>query len=341
MRGPLPGPRERGMGVRYMTFFREGRRRLGVAPGDGRFVVDVRAAYEFSRSEQRLVPAPRLAEALFPDDVAAFLANGPDSAGALQRALEAVEPLLSSNDGRSERQPAAAVVYDLDDVEMGPPVVRPGKVIAVGLNYRAHAEEKGSPVPKQPMFFNKFATSLIGSGQPIVHPGEAVTSQVDFEGELAVIIGRPGRFIPREEAMDYVFGYTVANDVSARDLQFLDGQFVRGKALDTFGPVGPWIVPKEHVPDPHGLRLRTYVNGELMQDGHTGDMIFPVDELVATLSELMVLEPGDVIMTGTPAGVGVARTPPKFLQVGDEVRIVIEGIGTLTNRVEALRPEAK
>lgn len=337
-----------------MTFYREGRRRVGVSPPDSRYVIDVRAAYEFGRSIHQLSPAPRLAEALFPDDLVQFLANGPESEEGLRVAMRAVHALTESYGAsalkgpelprdiyrgpgslRGGFAPPGPLAFDLGEVEAAPPVVRPGKVIGIGLNYRDHAEETGRPPPKRPMFFNKFASSLIGVGQPIIHPGDAVTTQIDFEGELAVVIGRTGRFIPREDAMEYVFGYTIMNDVSARDLQYSDGQFVRGKALDTFGPIGPWIVPKSLIPDPHDLRVRTYVNGELMQDGHTGDMIFSVAELVAALSELMVLEPGDVMMTGTPAGVGAARTPPKFLQVGDEVDIQIDGIGNLVNRVEA------
>lgn len=321
--------------MKFMNILHGGRCRLGVSRCANEYVVDIKAAYELGRNVRQLAPAPVLAAALFPDDLVGFIANGPESEQALQFALAAVDRVVEESGVEALMGRPEPIVYRLDEIRFGPPVLRPGKVLGIGLNYRAHAEETGRAAPKQPMFFNKFASSLTGSGEPIVHPGANITTQIDFEAELAVVIGRPGRFIKKEQALEHVFGYTIMNDVSARDLQYVDGQFVRGKALDTFGPIGPWIVSADTIRDPQNLHIQTRINGELMQDGHTSDMIFSVAELISVLSDLMTLEPGDIIMTGTPAGVGVARTPQRFLQPGDVVDIFVEQIGNLINRVEA------
>ncbi len=212
---------------------------------------------------------------------------------------------------------------------MPAPIERPGKIVCVGLNYRDHAREQGAELPKRPMLFAKWQTSLIGPGEPIVLP--AISSQVDYEGELAVVIGERVKGVPAARALDVVAGYVCANDVSARDLQFGDGQYTRGKSLDSFCPVGPHVV--EDVGDPQSLRIRTLVNGEVMQDGTTADMVFSVAEIIAFTSEAITLEPGDLVLTGTPAGVGVWRDPKVFLQAGDEVAVQIERIGTLSNPV--------
>jgi 2-keto-4-pentenoate hydratase/2-oxohepta-3-ene-1,7-dioic acid hydratase in catechol pathway len=211
------------------------------------------------------------------------------------------------------------------------PVPKPGKIVAIGLNYYAHAAEQGTDPPKQPLIFAKFPTSVIGDGEPI-RWDPRLTSQVDYEAELAVVIGTRARRVDESAALEYVQGYTCGNDVSARDLQFDDRQWVRGKSLDTFCPLGPEVVTTDEIPDPQRLRLRTIVNGEVLQDGTTADMIFPVAKLVAFASAAFTLEPGDVIMTGTPPGVGVHRKPQRFLKDGDEVAIEIDGIGRLVNR---------
>ncbi len=215
------------------------------------------------------------------------------------------------------------------------PIERPQKVIGVGLNYRDHAEETGMSPPERPILFAKWPSALIGPGEPITIP--AITSKVDYEAELGVVIGTRARGVSVEDALDAVAGYVCVNDVSARDLQFSDGQWVRGKSLDTFCPVGPRLVPGLEIEDPQSLRIRTRVNGELLQDSSTANMVFSVAELVAFVSEAITLEPGDLIATGTPAGVGFARTPPVFLQPGDEVAVEIDGIGTLSNPVVAAR----
>jgi 2,4-diketo-3-deoxy-L-fuconate hydrolase len=212
------------------------------------------------------------------------------------------------------------------------PIERPGKIVCVGLNYRDHAEEQGVEPPAEPLFFAKFTTSLIGPGDPIVIP--PFVSQCDYEAELGVLIGARVKNVSRENALEAVRGYLCANDVSARDLQFGDGQWTRGKSIDTFGPVGP-LVPRDQVPDPHALAIRAIVSGEVRQDSTTANLVFGVDELIARASQAFTLEPGDLLLTGTPAGVGVFRDPPRLLQPGDEVTIEIEAIGSLTNPVVA------
>jgi 2-keto-4-pentenoate hydratase/2-oxohepta-3-ene-1,7-dioic acid hydratase in catechol pathway len=217
----------------------------------------------------------------------------------------------------------------LADVVIKPPL-RPGKIIGVGKNYAEHAAEIGEDVPGEPLLFAKFTTCVIGDGAPISW-SRSLTQQVDWEGELVVIIGSTGWNVPEAEAMDYIFGYTVGNDVSARDLQFGDSQWVRGKGLDTFGPMGPHIVTADEISDPHHLSIQTRVNGEVMQDSNTALMIFRIPRLIAFCSQAFTLEPGDVIFTGTPPGVGMGMDPQRFLDDGDEVSITVENVGTLTN----------
>ncbi len=213
------------------------------------------------------------------------------------------------------------------------PIDRPGKIVCVGLNYRDHAEEQGVELPAAPLFFAKYPTALIGPGEPIVIP--PVVQQCDYEAELAVVIGERVKAVSTENALEAVRGYLCANDVSARDLQFADGQWTRGKSPDTFCPVGPRLVPAAEVPDPHALRIRALVNGEVLQDSTTANLIFGIDEIISYASQTSTLEPGDLILTGTPAGVGVFRNPKRLLQPGDEVTIEIERIGALTNPVVA------
>lgn len=206
----------------------------------------------------------------------------------------------------------------------------PQKIVCVGLNYRDHAEEQGTALPERPLLFAKWPNTLIGDGEPIRIP--SVTEQVDYEGELGVVIGRRTSRVAVEQALEHVRGYVVANDVSARDLQFSDGQWVRGKSLDTFLPVGE-LVPAADVPDPQALPIRTVVNGCTLQDSSTADMVFGVAEIVAFVSAAITLEPGDLILTGTPAGVGAFRDPPVWLRPGDEVAIEIDGVGAIKNPV--------
>jgi 2-keto-4-pentenoate hydratase/2-oxohepta-3-ene-1,7-dioic acid hydratase in catechol pathway len=214
---------------------------------------------------------------------------------------------------------------------MALPIDRPQKIVCVGLNYRDHAEEQGTELPKAPLLFAKWPNTLIGPGDPILLP--SITSRVDYEAELGVVIGSRAQRVSEENALEAVRGYLCLNDVSARDLQFGDGQWVRGKSLDTFCPVGPELVPAADVPDPQALAIRAIVNGEVLQDSNTSNMVFSVAQIVSYVSQAITLEPGDLIATGTPAGVGVFRDPRIFLQAGDEVTIEIEGLGALTNPV--------
>jgi 2-keto-4-pentenoate hydratase/2-oxohepta-3-ene-1,7-dioic acid hydratase in catechol pathway len=222
----------------------------------------------------------------------------------------------------------------LGEARLHAPVARPQKVIGIGLNYEDHAAETGAEIPEKPIVFAKFSNSVIGPGEAIRIP--PITEQADYEAELAVIIGKAARNVSESEALDYVFGYANANDVSSRDLQFSEvGQWTRSKSIDTFCPLGPFIATTDEIGDPQDLSIRCILNGEVMQDGTTAKMIFPVAELVSFLSRGMTLVPGDVIVTGTPPGVGSARDPQVWLKAGDEVTIEIEGLGALTNPVEA------
>jgi 2-keto-4-pentenoate hydratase/2-oxohepta-3-ene-1,7-dioic acid hydratase in catechol pathway len=221
--------------------------------------------------------------------------------------------------------------HPLDAVELLAPIARPPKFLAIGLNYADHMAESGAEAPSFPVFFNKQSTCVIGPGTGIHKP--RVSDQVDYEGELGVVIGRRCRHVPAAQAPEVIAGYTIVNDVTARDWQFRAATWTLGKSFDTHGPMGPWIVTTEAIPDPHTLRIRTWVNGELRQDASTSEMIFDCYQQVEVLSTVFTLEPGDVVSTGTPAGVGVFRDPPAFLEVGDVVRVEIEGIGTLENPV--------
>lgn len=225
---------------------------------------------------------------------------------------------------------AGAATGALDEAQLGPCVPRPSKVFAIGLNYKSHAEEGGLPLPRQPMVFTKFPNCLVGPRADVV----LSSAYVDWEVELVVVIGRRAAKIAQAQVFEYVAGYCVGQDISDRKLQFSDQppQFSMGKSIDTFGPIGPAVVSIEGLPDPNDLRLTCDVAGERMQDARSSDMVFSVPELVAYLSRFCTLDPGDIIFTGTPAGVGSVRTPRRYLQTGEAIVSVIEGIGTLVNR---------
>jgi 2-keto-4-pentenoate hydratase/2-oxohepta-3-ene-1,7-dioic acid hydratase in catechol pathway len=218
----------------------------------------------------------------------------------------------------------------LEHVKLLAPI-RPGKIIGVGLNYRDHAEEQGVALPERPLLFAKFSTAASGPYADIGKLPEI--SQLDYEAELGVVIGRTARRVHEAEALEYVGGYLVVNDVSARDAQMGDGQWVRGKSFDGFAPMGPALVTPDEIPDPHDLSIRAWVNGELRQDSNTRNMIFGIPELIEYCSRYFTLEPGDLICSGTPAGVGLFMNPPRFLEIGDLVEVEVERVGTLANRV--------
>jgi 2-keto-4-pentenoate hydratase/2-oxohepta-3-ene-1,7-dioic acid hydratase in catechol pathway len=280
--------------MKLVTFHHGGTTRIGAVDGDA--VVDLTAA------------APDL-----PGEMVAFLEAGPAALAAAHAAVGA--------------GPRLALV----DVRLEAPIARPPKFLAIGLNYADHVAESGREAPKFPTVFNKQSTCVTGPGDPIHVP--KVSHVVDYEGELGFVIGRRCRHVSRDDAAGVIAGYLVVNDVTVRDWQLRIPTWTMGKSFDTHGPIGPWIVTADEIPDPHQLRLRTWVNGELRQESNTKELIFDCFELVAHLSTAFTLEPGDIVATGTPAGVGIGMKPPRLLANGDVVRIEIEGIGAIENPV--------
>jgi 2-keto-4-pentenoate hydratase/2-oxohepta-3-ene-1,7-dioic acid hydratase in catechol pathway len=263
-------------------------------------------------------------------DVADLLGGGPWTMARLLRDVpDSLERLRGALD--RDRLPTARPLAALRLIAP----VRPAKIVAVGRNYREHAAEESAALPTAPLLFAKFPSALVGDGANITWSA-ALTEQVDYEAELAVVIGRRARDVAVNQALDHVLGYSCLNDVSARDLQVSDGQWTRAKSLDTFCPMGPWIVSADEVPDVEDLRVRCRVNGDLRQDASTAELVHGVAELVAYCSQSFTLEPGDVIATGTPGGVGAFRDPPVFLADGDTVEVEIERVGTLANRCRVL-----
>jgi 2,4-diketo-3-deoxy-L-fuconate hydrolase len=286
--------------MRLYTFDVSGQVRLG-AERDGR-LIDIGGL---------------LAREGLPDSLIGLVQHGPEM---LQQAAEAVE------------RGGLAETFGLDEVSVLPPIARPGKILCAGINYKSHLDENpAARMPDEPFFFSKLPSGIIGYGDPIIHNPR--TTQLDWEVELAAVIGRTARRLQGESAVECVAGYTVLNDVSARDVQFKDQQITLGKNFDTFAPLGPCLVTPDELGDLENVRLRSWVNDELMQDGSTADMIFSVAELLVDLTSIMTLEPGDVVSTGTPSGVGVFREPRVFLKAGDIVTVEVEGIGRLVNPV--------
>lgn len=252
------------------------------------------------------------------DDVRSVISGGAD---AMDRVMRWVE----SHPGNEAFDPAT--------VKLASPIPKPPKIICIGLNYRDHAEESKMAIPEVPTVFAKFPTAVTGHRHPIVLPKNS--TKPDYEAEFAVVIGKGGRHIPEATWRDHVFGYTILNDVSARDFQMATSQWMIGKTFDTFAPIGPAIVTADEIEDPHHLGISLTLSGEVMQNSNTSNLIFKIPQLIAYLSSVFTLEPGDVIATGTPAGVGFARKPPRWLVPGDEVTIRVEGIGELVNPVVA------
>jgi len=271
----------------------------------------------FAKVEAGCVDLNQLDPSL-PTSVRGLLALGPERLRAIAEAVSKAEPAKPSG-----------------PVRIPPPIPDPPKIICLGLNYRDHAEETGAKIPEEPILFSKYASALIGPDEPILLP--KISHEVDYEAELVVVVGRPGRDIPQERAMEHVAGYTIGHDVSARDWQLRKpgGQWMAGKTFDTFAPVGPAVVTADEVPDPHNLDIRLRLNGRLMQDSNTDQLIFRIDETIAYLSRIFTLQPGDLIFTGTPPGVGMARKPPIWLKPGDVTEVEIERLGTLRNPVQA------
>jgi 2-keto-4-pentenoate hydratase/2-oxohepta-3-ene-1,7-dioic acid hydratase in catechol pathway len=313
--------------MRLYTFDVKGRvgRRPLLGAEEGGALIDLAAAYAASvEARASVVAGEDTSEGLPLRGLPMLLAAG-------ERGLAAATEAL-----RFAREAGGSVVghlrYGFDEVRLRPPLLRPGKILCAGVNYLSHmTENPAATKPEEPFIFAKLPSGVIGPGDPIVKPAQ--TEQLDYEVELAVVIGRTMRDAPAERALEHVAGYTILNDVSARDVQFRNNQITLGKNFDTFAPMGPCLLTADEVPDPSRLRLRAWVNGEPRQDETAAGMIFGIPELLARLSAAMTLEPGDVVSTGTPAGVGVFRQPPIFLQPGDIVTLEIDGIGRLENPV--------
>jgi len=294
--------------------------RLGCFLGQDR-VADLEASCVSWLQAKGVVRAAAIAGALFPQSTRGFLEGGSATQDMLGAMVEATKA--------GKFQP---VSHPINSVRLHAPINDPHKFICIGLNYRDHAEESGNPIPKEPPVFPKWNNAIQDPGEPILRPrGE---KRFDWEVELGVVIGKTARFVPKEKALDYVYGYTIINDASARDFQFHTSQWGPGKMGDTLAPVGPYIADRTEIPDPHALTLKCSVNGTLMQEGNTKNFIFDIGYIIQYLSNIMTLAPGDLIATGTPAGVGFSRKPPILLQPGDVCKLEITGLGTLENPVK-------
>jgi acylpyruvate hydrolase len=286
--------------------------RLGALQGDR--IADLQASLAATLARRGVLRSSEIAAALVPASTRQFYEGGVATREAVSGITE-------------------WVTVDRASARLHAPIADPGKFICIGLNYRDHAEEAGQPIPKEPPIFAKWANAILDPGDPILRPRGS--AQLDWEVELGVVIGRTARYVSREQALDYVAGYTIINDASARDFQFLTSQWMAGKIFETAAPVGPFIADREEVPDPHVLELKTFVNGKQMQNGNTKTLIFDVRYLVSYLSNIMTLSPGDLIATGTPPGVGLGIKPnPIWLQPGDVCRMEITSLGVLENPVK-------
>ena len=323
------------LGFESLDPHRPGVRRLGaVIPTgpDAGAVVDLNRALAVKLAYDDAGAPEAEADSLLPAHMHGFLQRLPDSLAAARAALEFVVASLESYEAPDVRR--AGLVEPRRRVRLCAPVPRPGKILAVAGNYPAHASERGSAEPPvEPILFLKATSAVIGPEDEIVIP--AATTCVDYEGELAVVIGRAARRVPIEDALEYVAGYCTANDVSARDFQATRGQHFIGKSCDTFAPLGPALVTADEIADPQDLAIRTLVSGEQRQSARTKEMRFPIAQLIAFASDLITLEPGDVLLTGTPSGVGAASDPPRWLRDGDVVEVEIERVGRICNYVRA------
>ncbi|MFC9599373.1 fumarylacetoacetate hydrolase family protein [Peribacillus butanolivorans] len=268
------------------------------------------------------------------DQIISLTALGPDDFPACMKTfIERGSELRKRAEQLIEQRGNDDAKFSLSEVKFLPPIAQPEKIICVGLNYIDHCKETGMEPPTSPVIFSKYANAIVGHNDVIEIPINS--KEVDFEAELAIVIGKKAKNVSEEEANDYVFGYTIMNDISARDLQFQDGQWSRGKTADTFAPIGPVVVTHDEVGDPHELAISLELNGEMMQDSNTSNLIFTVPQIISFLSQSMTLKPGDLIATGTPPGVGMGRNPKVWLKNGDRMNVSIERIGTLSNHVKA------
>lgn len=284
--------------MKLVTFSMSGQSRLGALRSDGSIA-------DLSRADSGI-----------PEDIIEFLAGGETL---LQRASRVVAGIGSE------------YVLDPQTAHIGPPIPHPDKILCIGINYKDHIEETNSETPEYPVVFSKYSNTIIGPGDAIHLP--AISKMVDYEAEFAVVMGRTARNVSKEKALDYVGGYTILNDVSARDFQKRTSQWTIGKSFDTFAPIGPVLVTADEIPNPHELRIKLRLNGREMQSSNTNQLLFSVNDLIEDITSAITLEPGDIISTGTPGGVGMARDPQVRLQPGDEIEVEVEGIGILANPV--------
>ncbi len=304
--------------------------RLGAMTG-GERIVDLNAAYEnllASRGEPRFAA---LAAAIVPDDSVAFLAGGGRSWQGAAEALDHVKDSGCTDIGACGKR----FVFERNEVKLGAPVRNPLRIVCLSHNYHDFIRETGVPLPPAPRIFSKYNNALCGPDDPIIYP--RMTKMLGYEAELAFVVGKRGRRVPREKALEYVGGYMIFNDVSASDLTELDKQVLRGKTFDNFAPCGPYLVSADEVPDPGNLDLKLWVNDRLLQSSNTRELVYDVPMLVSFLSEVFTLEPGDIVATGTPGGLAKFRNPTTFMAVGDVCAIEIEKLGRLTNRIVAER----
>lgn len=299
--------------MKLLTFIHEGQQRLGIATPNGVLYVS------------QAITALADQDSSIPQSVMEVIAGG---AGAVAKLQQLVDQSLAVSDH-------STLFLNEAELTLGPCVTNPNKIICVGLNYRKHAEETNSPIPNFPILFNKFNNTLTGHGHDVELP--RVSSKVDYEAELVIVIGKDAKYVSKENALDYVFGYSCVNDLSARDLQLRTSQWLTGKSCDGFSPLGPYLVTADETGNPNDLEIRCKVNGEVRQNSNTSDMIFHCDEIVSYISQHMTLVPGDIILTGTPEGVvlGYPEEKQVWLKDGDIVTIEIEKLGTLTNRMVA------
>ncbi|GAK12183.1 fumarylacetoacetate hydrolase family protein [Geomicrobium sp. JCM 19039] len=308
--------------MKLVTFIYNNESRIGALTEDKR-VVDLNYAYKALLESEGKVRSELIAEAYIPADMEGFIEGSDDS---LSKAQESITYALSKD--AAYKHP---LIHAFDSVKIDAPVRKPGKIICVGHNYREHIKEMGRELPENPVVFAKFANTITGPQDDIPH--YPISDQLDYEAEFAFVVGKKARNVSREDALEHVAGYTIANDVTYRDIQRRTLEWLQGKTVEGSLPLGPWLVTSDELDNPSGLDVRLTVNGEERQKTNTSNFVFDVQELIEFLSNLMTLEPGDVVLTGTPGGVGVARDPQTFLTDGDVVRIEIDKVGVLENKV--------
>lgn len=308
--------------MKLVTYLIDGVKRIGSVYNDNQ-IIDLNYAYRSMLEAEGSLRSLQIAEAFVPPQMVEFLQGGEQSMRAAKQAIEFAV-------GNSDSLPFK-VFHTINEVKIEAPVTSPGKIICVGHNYREHILEMGRDIPKVPVVFAKFSNTIIGPEDNI--PLYPVSEQLDYEAEFAFVIGKRARCVTEAEALNYVAGYTIANDVTYRDLQRRTMEWLQGKTVEGSAPMGPWLITADELTNPSGLNVSLTVNGEQRQHTNTANLVFTVPYLVQFLSNLMTLEPGDIILTGTPGGVGVAREPQSFLKEGDVVRVEIEQIGALENRV--------